>query len=216
MLKFYHAPWSRSSSILWLIEELGIDYELVHVDIRAEGGVPEDYRLIQPNKKVPAIEYNGVVVTERPAITIFLADTFPEAGLAPALTDPDRGPYLSMIVYLAAVLDPCITMRAKGYTSYESNDHAFGLFDDMVAYLERVLSERPYAAGHRFTAADVQLASSLQFTMNITGILPKKPVFQEYLDRIGERPAAGRASQKDAEMAAHVPALQEFFAQMNK
>src|SRR5690554_1867238 len=147
MLKFYHAPWSRSSSILWLIEELGIDYELVHVDIRAEGGVPEDYRRIQPNKKVPAIEYNGVVVTERPAITIFLADTFPEAGLAPALTDPDRGPYLSMIVYLAAVLDPCITMRAKGYTSYESNDHAFGLFDDMVAYLERVLSERPYAAG---------------------------------------------------------------------
>lgn len=216
MLKFYHAPWSRSSSILWLIEELGIDYELVHVDIRAEGGVPEDYRRIQPNKKVPAIEYNGVVVTERPAITIFLADTFPEAGLAPALTDPDRGPYLSMIVYLASVLDPCVTMRAKGYTSYESNDHAFGLFDDMVAYLERVLSERPYAAGNRFTAADVQLASSLQFTMNIIGILPKKPVFQEYLDRIGERPAAVRASQKDAEMAAHVPALQEFFAQMNK
>lgn len=209
MLKFYHAPWSRSSGVLWLIEELGVDYELVHIDIRAEGGAPEDYRLIQPNKKVPAIEHDGVVVTERPAITIYLADAFPQAGLAPAIGDPDRGPYLSMLVYCAAVLDPAITAKAYGLV-YESNDYAFGLFDDMVAYLERVLSERPYAAGDRFTAADVQLASSIGYTMNMLKLLPERPAFVDYLARVGERPAWLRAQEKDAALAATVPALQNF------
>ena len=65
MLTFYHAPWSRSSGILWLLEELGQPYELEIVDIRAEGGVPESYRTIQPNKKVPAISHDGTIVTER-------------------------------------------------------------------------------------------------------------------------------------------------------
>ena len=99
MLKFYHAPWSRASGVLWLLEELALDYELVHVDIRAEGGVAEDYRKIQPNKKVPAIEHHGVVITERAAICTYLADSFPAAGLAPAIGDSMRGPYLTALVY---------------------------------------------------------------------------------------------------------------------
>lgn len=212
MLKFYHAPWSRSSGMLWLIEELGIDYELIHVDIRQDGGVPENYRAIQPNKKVPAIAHNGVVVTERPAITIYLADAFPAAGLAPAIGDADRGPYLSMLVYCAAVLDPCISAKAKGLT-YVSNDYAFGLFDDMVGYLENTLAARPYAAGDRFTAADVQLASSIEFTMNMIKILPERPMFLDYLARIGTRPALLRAQKIDADLAATVPALRHFFDQ---
>lgn len=211
MLKFYNAPWSRGSSILWLLEELGVQYEYIHIDIRAAGGVPEDYRLIQPNKKVPAIEHDGVVITERPAISIYLADAFPDAGLAPAIGDPDRGPYLSMLVYTAAVFDPCVTMRAHGH-EYASNDHAFGLFDDMVAYLERTLTERRYAAGERFTAADVQLASGIEFTMNIIKVLPQRPAFTDYLERIGPRPASIRSKEMDTALARTVPALQEMFA----
>lgn len=210
MLKFYHAPWSRSSGILWLLEELGVAYELVHIDIRAEGGVPEAYRAIQPNKKVPAIEHDGVIITERPAISIYLADAFPEAGLAPAIGDPERGPYLSVLVWCAAVFDPCITAKAHGQV-YESNDHAFGLFDDMVAWLERILSARPYAAGTRFTVADVQLASSIDYTMNMVKILPQKQAFSDYLARIGQRPALVRAQEKDTALARAVPALQGMF-----
>ncbi|MER2534445.1 MAG: glutathione S-transferase family protein [Rhizobiaceae bacterium] len=211
MLKFYYAPFSRASALLWLLEEIGAPYETVMIDIRAEGGVPEDYRRIQPNKKVPAIEHDGVVITERAAITIHLADAFPQAGLAPAIGDPLRGPYLTSCVYSDSVFDPCISARAHGLT-YGSNDYSFGLFDDMVAYLERRLTAHPYAVGDRFTAADVQLASGIQFTMGMLKILPEKPVFKSYLERIAVRPAFQRARQMDQEAAMKVPFLQKQFA----
>lgn len=212
MLTFYHAPWSRSSGVLWLLEELGVGHEVVQVDIRAESGVPEQYRSIQPNKKVPAIEHNGVVVTERAAITTYLADAFPEAGLAPAIGDPMRGPYLSMMVYCDSVFDPCVAGRAHGL-KYESNDYSFGLFDDMVAHVERVLTERPYAAGDRFTAADTQLASAVNFTMEILKVLPERPAFKDYVARIAERPAYQRAQAKDREMAMANPFFMKQFGE---
>lgn len=212
MLVFHHAPWSRSTSILWMLEELGVDYELSIVDIRAEGGVTEAYRALQPHKKVPAIELDGTVITERAAITIHLADHFTDAGLAPALTDADRAAYLTMLVYCDAVFDPCVSARAHGL-EYAGNDYSFGLFEDMVAYLERVLSERPYAAGDRFTAADTQLASSIGYTMTQLKVLPERPVFKEYLDRIEQRPAHRRAQEKDQELAMATPFFQAQFAQ---
>src|SRR5690606_25238010 len=190
MLTFYHAPWSRSSAILWLLEELGVEYRMELIDIR--GGAPAQYRLIQPNKKVPAIDHDGTVVTERAAIAIYLGDAFPQARLAPAIGDPDRAAYLTMLVYHDAVFDPAISARVKGLT-YVSNDFSFGLFDDMVAYLERKLSERPFAAGERFTAADVIFGAGINFTMNILKGLPERPVFRDYLARVTDRPAYRRA-----------------------
>ena len=204
MLKFYHAPWSRSSGVLWLLEELGVDYELIQTDIRAEGGVPEEYRKIQPNKKVPAIDCDGTVVTERAAITIFLAERFPEAGLAPKQGDADRGAFLTWTVYCDSVFDPCVAAKAHGY-SYASNDFSFGLFEDMVANVERHLTKNRFAAGDRFTAADTHLASSIAFTMNMIHVLPEKPAFKEYLARVVDRPAYGQAQRKDYEMAMQTP-----------
>lgn len=214
MLTFYHAPWSRSSSVLWLLEELGQPYEMKIVDIRAEGGVPEEYRAIQPNKKVPAIVHDGVTVTERAAITTYLADAFPQVGLAPAIGDPMRGPYLSMTVYCDSVFDPCVAGRAHGL-KYESNDYSFGLFEDMVNHVERVLSARPYAAGDRFTAADTQLASSVHFTMEILKVLPERPAFKDYVARIADRPAYQSAQKKDQEMAMANPFFMKQFGGQN-
>ena len=114
MIKFYHAPWSRSSGVHWLLEELGQPFEIEPVDIRAPGGVPESYRDIQPNKKVPAIVHDGAVVTERAAICLYLTETFPQAGLAPAAGDRNRATFLSWLVYCDSVFDPCIAARAQG------------------------------------------------------------------------------------------------------
>jgi glutathione S-transferase len=206
MLKFYHAPWSRSSGVLWLLEELDQPYETEIVDIRAAGGVPESYRAIQPNKKVPAIMHDGMVITERAAISIYLADAFPEARLAPPIGDPARTTYLTWLVYCDAVFDPAVAARAHGLT-YQSNDYSFGLFEDMVANVERHLERNDFAAGDRFTAADVQLASGIAFTMNVLKVLPEQPAFSAYLSRIVGREAYKRAQAKDFEMAKQFPVL---------
>ncbi|MCV0396922.1 MAG: glutathione S-transferase family protein [Rhizobiaceae bacterium] len=210
MLKFYHAPWSRSSSVLWLLEELGVDYDLVEIDIRQEGGVPEDYRRIQPSKKVPAIDHDGTIITERAAITIYLADRFAQAGLAPAIDDPIRGPYLTMLVYCDAVFDPSLSAQIQGWT-YQSNHFAFGLAEDMINYVDRVLTERPFAAGDRFTAADTQLASAIAYTMDMMKALPERPSFRAYLDRVKDRPAYLSAAAKDQKMAMATPFFQKQF-----
>jgi glutathione S-transferase len=197
--------------VLYLLEELGVPYETVEIDIRQDGGAPESYRAVQPNKKVPAIEHDGVVVTERSAISLYLADAFPQAGLAPAVGTAMRAPYLTMTVYCDSVLDPCVAARAHGL-SYVSNDYSFGLFDDMVAYLDRVLTERPFAAGDRFTAADAQLATAIAFTMDRIHVLPERRSFRAYLDRIAERPAYQRYLAKDQEAAMKLPFFQKLFA----
>jgi glutathione S-transferase len=197
MIKFYHAPWSRSSSVHWLLEELGQPFEIEPVDIRAPGGVPESYREIQPNKKVPAIADDGTVVTERAAICLYLTEKFPEAGLAPAVGDDNRATFLSWLVYCDSVFDPCIAAQAKGW-EYVSNDFSFGAFDDMVRNLEKTLSARPYIAGESFTAADTQLGSGIHFAINILGVLPKKQIFEDYLGRVTARSAFQRFMAKDA------------------
>jgi glutathione S-transferase len=204
MLKFYHCPWSRSFTIYWLLEELGVAYELEIVNIRAPGGASESYREIQPNKKVPAIVHDGVTITERAAICTYLADAFPEAGLAPSIGDPRRGPYLTWLVYCDAVLDPAVAARAHGLT-YQSNDYSFGTFDDMVRNVERRLSTSPYAVGDSFTAVDTQLGSAIQFTMDVMHVLPERPAFRDYVARVTERPAYKRAAAKDVELAKELP-----------
>jgi glutathione S-transferase len=203
MLKLYCMPWSRASTVFWLLEELGQPYEIEIVDIRAPGGVPESYREIQPNKKVPAIDHDGTIVTERAAICIYLADTFPEAGLAPPLGDKRRAAYLTRLVYCDSVFDPAVAARAQGW-QYVSNNFSFGLFEDMVTNLEKLLSRQPYAVGESFTAADTQLAGGINFTMNILKVLPALPVFKDYVARATDRPAFRRYAGKEAELAKHV------------
>jgi glutathione S-transferase len=196
MLTFYHAPQSRSFSILWLLEELGQPYDMKLVDIRAEGGSPESYRAIQPHKKVPAIVHDGTTVTERAAICLYLTEQFPDAGLAPAIGDKDRPAFLTSLVYTDAVLDPIIATSVHKF-KYEARGFSFGSHADTVANLAKKLGEHPYAAGERFTAADTQLGAGIHFGMNIVGVLPRLPVFEAYMNRMIERPALQRTMQKD-------------------
>jgi glutathione S-transferase len=200
MITFYHAPWSRASGVHWLLEELGVPFSFSAVDIRAREGVPEAYRSIQPNKKVPAIDHDGTIVTERAAITIYLADTFAEAGLAPATSDSVRARYLTWLVYSDSVLDPVVAAKAHGI-EFMGPRYSYGSFAEMVANLEKALSSRPYIVGDRFTAADTQIGSGIHYATNVLRVLPENPVFTEYLDRLAARPAFQRYSRKEYEMA---------------
>ena len=200
MLTFYHAPWSRASSVFWLLEELGVDYRIEHVDIRQEGGVPETYRSIQPNKKVPAIDHDGTIITERAAICIYLCDAFPQAGLAPAAGSKERASYLSWLVYCDAVFDPVIAAKAHGQ-DYMGSGYSYGSFGEMQAHVEKALSERECIAGPNFTAADTQIASGIHYGINVLKVLPEKPVFKAYMERVTARPAYKSFMAKDFGMA---------------
>lgn len=197
---FHHAPWSRAASIRWLLEELGVSYDLRVINVHDPKSVPEDYRRIQPHKKVPAIEHGGVIVTERAAITIYLADAFPRAGLAPAVSDPMRATYLRMLVYCDSVFDPCVAAKAHKLAQ-KGSDYSFGTFEDMLPFVEDHLKKNDFAAGDRFTAADTQLASSLGFTMHQLKVVPTLPAFEAYLARVSDRPAHLRAAELDAKLA---------------
>ncbi len=200
MLTLYHAPWSRSSAMLWLLEELGQPYEIALTDIRMQGGLPESYRAIQPNKKVPAITHDGTVVTERAAICLYLTEKFPGADLAPAIGDKDRAAFLSWVVYADSVFDPVLAAKAHG-TDYMGSGYSYGSFAEMTAHLDRTLSARPYIAGDRFTAADVQIASGIHYGIQVLKILPETSPLTTYLARVFARPAYKTSSGKDFDMA---------------
>jgi len=192
MLTVYHAPGTRSGGVVWLLEELAVPYELEIVDVRAEGGAPESYRAIQPNKKVPAIVHDGVPVHERAAIFAYLADAFPQAGLAPPVGDPRRGPYLSWLVYNDAVLDPVMAAKMGGW-QYEKMGVSFGAFDDMVRHLHETFADRDYVLGDQICAADILLLGGVNFALRMTKVLPSSPGLEAYVDRMMSRPAVARA-----------------------
>ncbi|MFI4973028.1 MAG: glutathione S-transferase family protein [Caulobacterales bacterium] len=199
MLTFYHAPGTRSGSVRWLLEELGVPYDLRIVDIRAEGGAPEEYREIQPNKKVPAVVHDGVAIHERAAIFAYLADAFPQAGLAPPIGDPRRGPYLSWLVYNDAVIDPVLGAKFMGW-QYDKLGVSYGSFDDMAQNLERTLSRTPFLTGDRFTAADLLVAGGLNFAVRSMKALPETEAIGGFLDRTTGRDSFARAMAKDGEL----------------
>lgn len=196
MLTFYHCPGTRSGSVHWLLEELGVPYETEIVPVTADGGAPESYRAIQPNRKVPAIVHDGVRIHERAAICIYLSDAFPAANLAPPIGDPRRGPYLSWLVYNDGVLDPVLAAKFGGW-AYEARSVSFGAFDDMVANLNRTLETTPYLTGDAFTAADLLLCGGVNFAVNFTKAIPETPAIKGYLERCLSRPAFARAVAQD-------------------
>jgi len=202
---FHYHPWSRAAGTRWLLEELGVPYAVKFVDLLGPSGAPEAYRAIHPHKKVPAIEIDGQIITERAAITIYLADRFSLGNLAPALDDPMRAAYLKMVVYNDSVYDPSVALHFKKI-EHRPADYSFGSYEDTMRNLKKHFGAHPFAAGDRFTAADTQLASSLGFTMLHLKAVAEEPEFLAYLARVSDRPAHLRAQQLDAELMQSVSA----------
>lgn len=193
---FHYHPWSRAAGVRWLLEELAVPYEVRFVDPHAAGGAPEEYRAVHPHKKVPAIEIDGQVVTERAAITIYLADRFSSGKLAPALDDPRRAAYLKMLVYNDAVVDPSVALHYRKIAHVPA-EYSFGAYEDTVRHLVSHFGANPFAAGAAFTAADTQVASFLAFVIHQLKAIPPEPALVAYLARVTDRPAYLRAQKLD-------------------
>jgi glutathione S-transferase len=202
-LIFYTNPMSRGRIIRWMLEEVGAPYETVLLDYGTTMKAPE-YLAINPMGKVPAIKHGDTVVTEGAAICAYLADAFPDAGLAPASGSRERGPYYRWLFYTAGPAEAAIIDRALGVEIPQDKRMmvGYGSYDEMVDVLDRQCAEHEYAAGDRFSAADVMLGSQIGWGTQF-GTLPKRPSFDAYLGRLMGRPAAVRAREiDDAAMAA--------------
>jgi glutathione S-transferase len=197
----FHSPNSRSSGVLTLLEELGVPFDLSVVNMKAGEQRKPAYLAVNPMGKVPAVRDGDAVVTEQVAIYIYLADRFPEAGLAPPIGDPLRGPYLRWLAFYGSCFEPAVVDRSLKREPGPLPMVPYGDFDTMFGTLVNQLEQGPYLLGQRFSAADVLWGTALTW-MTMWKMVPDLPVVTAYVERHSARPAVARAKAKDAELAA--------------
>lgn len=198
-LIFYTHPQSRGRMVRWMLEEIAVPYETVVLDYDTTMKA-EDYLVINPMGKVPAIRHGDTVVTEVAAICAYLADVFPAAGLAPPPHSRERGPYYRWLFFAAGPLEAAVSNKALGFVVPPGRERmiGYGRYEDVLDALEAVTqAARPYLLGTQFTAADVYVGSHLAFGMQF-GTIEKRPAFERYCSVLDDRPARQRAIRIDS------------------
>ncbi|MXX61617.1 MAG: glutathione S-transferase family protein [Holophagales bacterium] len=205
-MKLYWCPQTRSSRAVWMLEEAGVDYELVHVDVTKPERTPE-HLAASPMGKVPALQDGEVKMWDSAAICLYVADRYAPGRLAPALDDPLRARFVHWLIYSPAMIEPA--MFESGLRTVVPEEHqaeafnagrlGWGSFAKTIEVWEDGLGDGPWILGDEFSAADVMLGSSAVF-LRMFGMLPESPVLEAYGDRCLARPAFQKAQ------AAEVPA----------
>ena len=190
---FHHNPKSRSATVHWMLEEVGVPYRIEPVELTQDGMRSPALLAVNPMGKIPTITHRGVTVTETPAILAYLADLKPEAGLAPAVGTPDRGAYYRWLVFGAAAFEPAVIEAMMKRPPVDKRMAGWGDYDDVLATLRGELSGREWLAGDRFSAADLYIAASLAWTgmFGAPGV-KGDPVFDPYVARCTDRDARRR------------------------
>jgi len=201
-LTLYHASPSRSSIVLWMLEELGQPYDIKLLRLSEGDNMKPDYLAINPMGKVPALKHGDTVITEAAAICAYLADEFPDAKLNIPIGTPRRGVYLKWLFFGPSCIEPAVIDRAvprkeparRGMLGY-------GDFDTVMNVVAKAIASGPWLMGEQFTAADVIVGANLRFGMMFK-MIPERKEFSDYAARIAARPAAQRAEAKDKGLAA--------------
>lgn len=194
-ITLFHHPFSRAASALWMLEEVGVPYELRYVDIqRGEQKGPELLSL-NPMGKLPTLKDGDTVVTELAAIGLYLADRYAAGRLAPPLDDPRRGTYLRWSLFSPSVVEPGLMAKASGW-QYRESAAGWGGYDAMISAMKSALS-RDYILGDTFSMADVIFGGTLRYMLRFN-LLEPEPAFAAYAERISARPAAKRADERNA------------------
>jgi glutathione S-transferase len=200
-LTFFHSPNTRSTAALALLKELGAEYHLHVLNMKAGEQRKPEYLAINPMGKVPALKHGDALITEQVAVFIYLADLYPEAGLAPKIGDPLRGPYLRWMAFYGSCFEPAIIDRSQKREPAPQATSPYGDFDTMFKTLTDQLGKGQYLLGDKFTAVDVLWGTALRW-ITLYQLVPALPVIQAYVDRVSARPSAVWAAAKDAELAA--------------
>lgn len=198
-ITLYFAPGTRATRIAFLLEELGVPWEKVTLDLAQREHKAADYLALNPNGVVPTLKDGDTVIFESVAIALHLADRFAEKGLAPPPDSPLRGRYLSWMVWSMTTLEPPIgdvyleRTKPAEQQSARTVDAALERFRASAQVLEGALAG-PYLLGDTFSAADVMVGCVLSFA-GMLGMLESHPRLRQYVASITERPAYLRAMQ---------------------
>jgi glutathione S-transferase len=189
MITLYHAPQSRSSRMIWLLEELRKPYVIHPVSIfrpMTGEGAPDPANP-HPDKRVPAINHDGTLVAESVAIVLYLTDTFPQAQLGPVVGDVGRGAYLTWLAWYAAELEPALFAGLAGeLDSFPQKQRGYKV---AMQRLEAALARGPFVMGDSFSGADFLISSAIAFGRRV---FPDDPAIDAYVERCRSRPAAVR------------------------
>jgi len=186
-MKLYYNPQSRAVIAKWMLDECGADYEIVPIDLTKREHKTPEFLKINPAGKLPALVDGDSKIFEGAAICLYLAEKFPEAKLAPKLGAPERGRYLSLMVYSTSQLEPTMGDALLGVTHLAQR--GWTDFETARNLIEGELGDGPYLFGDWFTAADVMIGSMFIWRRMFGGP-PDRPKLEAYVDRLLARPAA--------------------------
>jgi len=198
----YTNPMSRGRIVRWMLEEVGCPYEAKVADFGPAMRTPA-FLALNPMGKVPVLRHGDRVVTECAAICAYLADAFPQAGLAPA--PAERGAYYQALFFAAGPLEQATTNHTMGFEPEGDRNQGlagYGSYARTLDALEKLLPAEGYLCGEQFTAADLYLGAQIGWGLQF-GSIEQRPGFAEYYARVGDRPAHRRATElDDADMPA--------------
>jgi glutathione S-transferase len=197
----YHASPSRSSIVLWMLEEVGVPYDLHLLSLSNGDQNKPAYLAVNPMGKVPALKHGDTVITEVAAICAYLADEFPEKKLNVPVGTPRRGLYLKWLFFAPSVMEPAA--NDKVFPRKEAPRAAaigYRELDTVLDIVAKGITPGPFLMGEQFTAADVVVGSLIRWGL-MFGFVPKRDQFTVYVGRLSARPAAKRAEEKDKALA---------------
>lgn len=199
-ITLFYAPQTRATGTRILLDELGAPYRLHVLNRNAGENRGTDFLRVNPLGKVPAVLHGDALITEQGAITTYLADLFPEAGVTPAVDDPIRGPYLRWMFLYGSCLEPAVVDRFMEREPGPQAMSPYGSYDDLLDMIVAQLSPGPYLFGDRFTAADLLWGMALSW-LTAFKLVPEEPPIRDYVKRFQARPVVQRVQAADAELA---------------
>ncbi len=197
MLRLFHSPQTRSTRILWLLEELNardkVDVELVTI-ARQDGSTVADPRNPHPDGKVPVLQHDSTVIMESGAIVLYLSDMFPKAGLGHGIGDALRGEYLTWLHYYGNVMEPVLTVKFSEMTPDTLFTQSFRGFDEMSDRLTGALESQAFLLGDKFSAADLLISAPFIW---FSAMAPDTKPVQDWIARCAARPHFARVTAED-------------------
>jgi glutathione S-transferase len=191
----HHHPFSRASSVIWMLEEVGAPYELRFVDIMKGQQKSPELVALNPMGKLPTLVDGDTVVTEVAAIALYLGDRYSYGKLAPTVDDPARGPYFRWSCFAPSVIEPGVLAKMNDW-KFKDSQAGWGNYEAMTRAMHSAIEGRDFILGDRFSMADCVFGGTVRYMLRFK-MVEATPTLAAYAERIAARPASVRSDERN-------------------